>query len=85
MPVEILPVPKWFLVPIDKISYWAHRIRAALVLQPLKPKAINPRGFTRRAVPSGPKTSSAAKRRTRMGLVRRFRIDRYRAAVALEL
>src|SRR3954466_2492113 len=45
MPVEIMLLPKWFPFHIDKISYWARTVIVPLlVLQALKPKAINPRG-----------------------------------------
>src|ERR1700738_1515355 len=44
MPVEIMLLPKWFPFHIDKISYWARTVIVPLlVLQALKPKAINPR------------------------------------------
>src|SRR5207248_3484226 len=47
MPVEIMLLPKWFPFHIDKISYWARTVIVPLlVLQALKPKAINPRGIT---------------------------------------
>src|SRR5256885_13477922 len=47
MPVEIMLLPKWFPFHIDKISYWARTVIVPLlVLQALKPKAINPRGVT---------------------------------------
>jgi squalene-hopene/tetraprenyl-beta-curcumene cyclase len=47
MPVEIVLLPKWFPFHIDKISYWARTVIVPLlVLQALKPKAINPRGVT---------------------------------------
>jgi len=47
MPVEIMLLPKWFPFHIDKISYWARTVIVPLlVLQALKPKAINPRGAT---------------------------------------
>src|SRR6267154_2776090 len=47
MPVEIMLLPKWFPFHFDKISYWARTVIVPLlVLQALKPKAINPRGVT---------------------------------------
>jgi squalene-hopene/tetraprenyl-beta-curcumene cyclase len=47
MPVEIVLLPKWFPFHIDKISYWARTVIVPLlVLQALKPNAINPRGVT---------------------------------------
>ena len=47
MPVEIMLLPKWFPFHIDKISYWARTVIVPLlVLQALKPQAINPRGVT---------------------------------------
>ena len=47
MPVEIMLLPKWFPFHLDKISYWARTVIVPLlVLQALKPKAINPRGVT---------------------------------------
>jgi squalene-hopene/tetraprenyl-beta-curcumene cyclase len=47
MPVEIMLLPKWFPFHIDKISYWARTVIVPLlVLQALKPKAINPHGVT---------------------------------------
>ena len=47
MPVEIMLLPKWFPFHIDKFSYWARTVIVPLlVLQALKPKAINPRGVT---------------------------------------
>ena len=61
MPVEIMLLPKWFPFHLDKISYWARTVIVPLlVLQALKPKAINPRGVhDRRAVPPGPEDASA--------------------------
>src|SRR5262245_6464967 len=45
MPVEIMLLPKWFPFHLDKISYWARTVIVPLlVLQALKPQAINPRG-----------------------------------------
>lgn len=47
MPVEIMLLPKWFPFHIDKISYWARTVIVPLlVLQALKPRAINPRAVT---------------------------------------
>ena len=71
MPVEIMLLPKWFPFHIDKISYWARTVIVPLlVLQALKPKAINPRGVTdRRAVPRGSedRRRRRTRRRTRSG------------------
>jgi squalene-hopene/tetraprenyl-beta-curcumene cyclase len=45
MPVEIMLLPKWFPFHIDKISYWARTVIVPLlVLQALKPMALNPKG-----------------------------------------
>ena len=47
MPVEIMLLPKWFPFHLDKVSYWARTVIVPLlVLQALKPKAVNPRGVT---------------------------------------
>jgi squalene-hopene/tetraprenyl-beta-curcumene cyclase len=47
MPVEIMLLPRWFPFHLDKISYWARTVIVPLlVLQALKPRAINPRGVT---------------------------------------
>src|ERR1051325_8967404 len=47
MPVEIMLLPKWFPFHLDKVSYWARTVIVPLlVLQALKPKALNPRGVT---------------------------------------
>jgi squalene-hopene/tetraprenyl-beta-curcumene cyclase len=47
MPVEIMLLPKWFPIHIDKISYWARTVIVPLlVLRKLKPRAANPRGVT---------------------------------------
>jgi squalene-hopene/tetraprenyl-beta-curcumene cyclase len=47
MPVEIMLLPKWFPVHLDKISYWSRTVIVPLlVLQALKPKARNPRQIT---------------------------------------
>src|SRR5436305_5856941 len=46
MPVEIMLLPPWFPFHLSKISYWARTtIVPLLVLQALKPKALNPRGI----------------------------------------
>ncbi len=46
MPVEIMLLPRWFPFHLDKISYWARTVLVPLlVLQVLKPKAVNPRGI----------------------------------------
>ncbi len=45
MPVEIMLLPSWFPFHLDKISYWARTVIVPLlVLQALKPKAVNARG-----------------------------------------
>jgi squalene-hopene/tetraprenyl-beta-curcumene cyclase len=45
MPVEIMLLPRWFPFHLDKISYWARTVMVPLlVLQALKPRAVNPRG-----------------------------------------
>ena len=45
MPVEILLLPRWFPIHIDKISYWARTVIVPLlVLRKLRPRARNPRG-----------------------------------------
>jgi squalene-hopene/tetraprenyl-beta-curcumene cyclase len=42
MPVEIMLLPKWFPFHIDKISYWGRTVLVPLlVLQSLKPQAVN--------------------------------------------
>jgi len=47
MPVEIMLLPKWFPIHIDKISYWARTVIVPLlVLRKLKPRAKNPRGVS---------------------------------------
>src|SRR6202023_3786262 len=47
MPVEIMLLPRWFPFHITKISYWARTVLVPLlVLQALKPRAVNPRGVT---------------------------------------
>jgi squalene-hopene/tetraprenyl-beta-curcumene cyclase len=47
MPVEIMLLPRWFPFHLDKVSYWARTVIVPLlVLQALKPKAVNPRGVT---------------------------------------
>ncbi len=47
MPVQIMILPKWFPVHLDKISYWARTVIVPLlVLRALKPLARNPRGVT---------------------------------------
>jgi squalene-hopene/tetraprenyl-beta-curcumene cyclase len=45
MPVEIMHLPPWFPFHLSKISYWGRTVLAPLlVLQALKPKAVNARG-----------------------------------------
>ncbi len=47
MPVQIMLLPKWFPIHLDKISYWARTVIVPLlVLRRLKPRARNPRGVT---------------------------------------
>ena len=47
MPVEIMLLPRWFPFHLTKISYWARTVLVPLlVLQALKPRAINRRGVT---------------------------------------
>src|ERR1041384_2485288 len=47
MPVEIMLLPRWFRFHLDKVSYWARTVIVPLlVLQALKPKAVNRRGVT---------------------------------------
>ncbi len=44
MPVEIMLLPKWFPFHLDKVSYWARTVIVPLlVLQALRPKAVNAR------------------------------------------
>ena len=44
MPVEIMLLPRWFPFHLSKISYWARTVIVPLlVLQALKPKAVNRR------------------------------------------
>ena len=45
MPVELVLLPRWFPVHLEKMSYWARTVLVPLlVLQALKPVACNPRG-----------------------------------------
>ncbi len=45
MPVEIMLLPKWFPIHLDKVSYWSRTVIVPLlVLQALKPRARNPKG-----------------------------------------
>src|SRR5205807_1990543 len=47
MPVEIMLLPRWFPIHLDKISYWSRTVIVPLlVLQVKKPKARNPKGVT---------------------------------------
>ena len=47
MPVEIMLLPRWFPIHLDKMSYWSRTVIVPLlVLQALKPAARNPRGVT---------------------------------------
>ncbi|MFT8737072.1 MAG: squalene--hopene cyclase [Zymomonas mobilis] len=46
MPVELMLMPDWFPVHINKMAYWARTVLVPLlVLQALKPVARNPRGI----------------------------------------
>ncbi len=46
MPVEIMLLPRWFPFHLDKVSYWARvTIAPLLVLQALKPRAVNARNI----------------------------------------
>lgn len=46
MPVELMLMPGWFPVHINKMAYWARTVLVPLlVLQALKPIARNPRGI----------------------------------------
>jgi len=45
MPVEIMLLPRWFFFHLSKISYWGRTVLVPLlVLQALKPRAVNRRG-----------------------------------------
>jgi squalene-hopene/tetraprenyl-beta-curcumene cyclase len=45
MPVEIISLPPWFPIHLDKVSYWARTVIVPLlVLRDLQPLARNPRG-----------------------------------------
>src|SRR6201988_4011552 len=45
MPVEIMPLPKWFPFHLDKISYWSRTVIVPLlVLMAKRPRARNPKG-----------------------------------------
>ena len=47
MPVEITLLPRWFPFHLTKISYWGRTVLVPLlVLQALKPRAVNARGVT---------------------------------------
>lgn len=47
MPVELMLMPKWFPVTLDKVSYWSRTVIAPLlVLACLKPLARNPVGVS---------------------------------------
>jgi squalene-hopene/tetraprenyl-beta-curcumene cyclase len=44
MPVELMNMPRWFPVHLDKVSYWSRTVIVPLlVLMTLKPKARNPK------------------------------------------
>ena len=45
MPGELMLLPRWFPFHLDKVSYWARTVIVPLVvLQALRPQAVNPRG-----------------------------------------
>src|SRR5438552_9588560 len=45
MPVELMLLPRWFPIHIDKISFWGRTVTVPLlVLQALRPQAKNPKG-----------------------------------------
>src|SRR5262245_63179027 len=45
VPVEIMLLPRWFPIHLDKISYWARTVLVPLtVLNALRPAARNPKG-----------------------------------------
>ncbi len=45
MPVEIMHLPRWFPFHMSKVSYWSRTVLTPLlVVNALKPKAVNPRG-----------------------------------------
>jgi squalene-hopene/tetraprenyl-beta-curcumene cyclase len=47
MPVEIMLLPDWFPFHLSKVSYWARTVLVPLlVLQALRPRAVNKRGVT---------------------------------------
>jgi squalene-hopene/tetraprenyl-beta-curcumene cyclase len=47
MPVEIMLLPSWFPIHLDKMSYWSRTVIVPmLVLQALRPKARNPKQVT---------------------------------------
>ena len=47
MPVEIMLLPRWFPIHLEKISYWSRTVIVPLlVLQALKPRARNPSGVS---------------------------------------
>ena len=47
MPVEIMLLPRWFPIHLDKISYWSRTVIVPLlVLQVKKARARNPKGVT---------------------------------------
>ena len=46
MPVEIMLLPRWFFFHLSKVSYWGRTVLVPLlVLQALKPRAVNKRGI----------------------------------------
>jgi squalene-hopene/tetraprenyl-beta-curcumene cyclase len=45
IPVEIMLLPRWFFIHLDKMSYWSRTVMVPLfILCSRKPKAQNPRG-----------------------------------------
>ena len=47
MPVEIMLLPRWFPLHLDKISYWSRTVIVPLlVLMAKKPRAVNAKGVT---------------------------------------
>ncbi|MGA2953709.1 MAG: squalene--hopene cyclase, partial [Caulobacteraceae bacterium] len=47
LPTQIMLLPRWFPIHLDKVSYWARTVIVPLlVLRELAPRARNPRGVT---------------------------------------
>ena len=80
MPVEIMLLPRWFPFHLDKVSYWARTVLVPLmVLNALKPRAVNPRGYRHcRAVQhaAGGRTAMAEGRASDVALGADFRRNR---------